>query len=55
MERFSYKNKLPKDNLTDTDKNAIEYFSKRNDLVITKADKGGNCYSRRRRLYFKGQ
>ena len=55
MERFSDKNKLPKDNLTDTDKNAIEYFSKRNDLVITKADKGGNCYSRRRRLYFKGQ
>ena len=41
VERFSDQNKLPKNNLTDTDKNAIEYFSKRNDLVITKADKGG--------------
>ena len=26
--------------ITYTDKNAIEHFSKRNDLVITKADKG---------------
>ena len=41
MERFSDTKKLPKNNLTDTDKNAIEYFSKRKDLVITKADKGG--------------
>ena len=41
MERFSDTRKLPKNDLTDTDKNAIEYFSKRNDLVITKADKGG--------------
>ena len=41
VERFSHKNKLPKNNLTDTDKNATEYFSKRNDLVITKAGKGG--------------
>ena len=41
MERFSHENKLPKNNLADTDKNAIEYFSKRNDLVITKAGKGG--------------
>ena len=41
MERGSYTKKLPKNNLTDTDKSAIEYFSKRNDLVITKADKGG--------------
>ena len=41
MERFSDKNKLPENNLTDTDKNAIEYFLKRNDLVKTKADKGG--------------
>ena len=41
MERFSDKKKLPKNNLTDTDKNAIEYFSKRNNLVITKADRGG--------------
>ena len=40
MERFSDTKKLLKNNLTDTDKNAIEYFSKRNDLVITKADKG---------------
>ena len=28
-------------NLTDTNKNAIEHFSKRNNLVITKADTGG--------------
>ena len=41
MERFSDKKKLPKSDLTDTDKNAVEYFSKCNDLVITKADKGG--------------
>ena len=33
--------KLPNNNnLTDINKNAIEYFSKRNDLVITKAEKG---------------
>ena len=41
MQRFSDKNKLPKNNLTQTDKNAIESFVKRNDLVITKANKGG--------------
>ena len=41
MERSSYKNKLPKNNLTDTNKNAIERFSKRNNHVIMKADKGG--------------
>ena len=41
VERFSDTKKLPKNNLTDTDKNAIKYFSKRNDLVLTKADKGG--------------
>ena len=41
VERFSDTKKLPKNNLPDTDKNAIEYFSKCNDLVITKADKGG--------------
>ena len=40
VERFSDRNKLPKNNLTDTDKNAIEHFSKRNDLFITKIDKG---------------
>ena len=38
---FQIRNELPKNNLTDTDKNAIEYFSKRNNLVIMKADKGG--------------
>ena len=32
---------MPGNNLTNTDKNAVEYFSKRNHLVITKADKGG--------------
>ena len=37
---FQIQNKLPKNNLTDTDKNPAENFSKRNDLVITKADKG---------------
>ena len=41
MERFSDTKKLPNNNLTDTDKNAIDYFSKRKDLVITKADKDG--------------
>ena len=40
VERFSDTKKLLKNNSTDTDKNAIEYFSKRNDLVITKAGKG---------------
>ena len=38
---FQIRNKLPKNNLTDTNKNAIEYFSKHNNLVIMKADKGG--------------
>ena len=37
VERLWDKNKLPKDNLRDTDKN-IEYFSKSIHLVITKAD-----------------
>ena len=41
VEKFPGKNKLSKINLTDTDKDAIEYFSKRNNLVITKADRGG--------------
>ena len=41
VEKFPGKNKLPKINLTDTDKDAIEHFSKRNNLVITKADRGG--------------
>ena len=41
MERFSDTKKLPKNDLTDTDKNAIKYFPKRNDLVMTKADKSG--------------
>ena len=41
MERFSDTKKLPENNLTDTDKNAIEYVSKSNDFVITKPDKGG--------------
>ena len=41
VERFSDTKKLTKNNLTDTDKNAIAYFSKRNDLVLTKADKDG--------------
>ena len=38
---FSDKNNLPKNNLTDTNKNAIKYFWKRSDLVITKAEKVG--------------
>ena len=41
VEIFSDKKKLPKNNLTDTDKNDVEYFSKRNDLVMMKAGKGG--------------
>ena len=41
VERFSDKNKLPENSLADNDKNAIAPFKKRNDLVITKADKGG--------------
>ena len=41
MEWFSDKTKLPKNNLTDIHKKALEHFSKRNDLVITKADKRG--------------
>ena len=40
VERSSDTKKLPKNNLTDTDKNATEYFSKCNNLVIMKADKG---------------
>ena len=38
---FSDKNNLPKNNLTDTNKNAIKYFWKRSDLVITKVEKVG--------------
>ena len=41
VERFSDKNKIPENSLTDNDKNAVEPFKKRNDLVTTKADKGG--------------
>lgn len=41
VEKSLEKNKLPKHGLTDTDKNAIEIFSNCNDLVITKARKGG--------------
>ena len=41
MERFSDKNKLPKNDLTENDKNAIEYFLKCKDFVMTKANKGG--------------
>ena len=41
MERFSDKNKLVQNNLTDTKKNAVEYFLKCNNPVIMKADKGG--------------
>ena len=40
MERFSDKYKLPKNNLTNTGKYAVECFSKRKYLVITKAGKG---------------
>ena len=38
---FQKKTKSPNDNLTQTDKNFIKQFSKRNDLVMTKVDKGG--------------
>ena len=41
VERFSDKNKLVQNNLTDTEKNAVEYFLKCNNPVIMKADKGG--------------
>ena len=41
VERFLDTKNLLKNSLTDTGKIAIKYFSKRNDLVITKADKGG--------------
>ena len=41
VEKSLQKNKLPKHGLTDTDKNTIEIFSNCNDLVITKARKGG--------------
>ena len=32
---------MPKDNLTHNNKNATEHFWQCNNLVITKADKGG--------------
>ena len=38
--RFSDKNKLPQNNFIATDENAVAHFSKGNDLVITKSDKG---------------
>lgn len=44
VERFSDKNILPKNNLPDTNKTASEHFSKRSDLVITKADKDGTTF-----------
>ena len=40
MERFSDKKKLSQNNLTDTEKNAVEYFFKGNNRVIMKAGKG---------------
>ena len=41
LERFSDKNKLSKNNLTDTNKNARRHFSKPGNLVLTKAHQGG--------------
>ena len=41
MERFSDKKKLPQNNVTDTEKKAVEYFFKCNNPVILKAEKGG--------------
>lgn len=35
------KNKLPRNNLSEKDKVAMNCFTKGNDIVITKADKGG--------------
>ena len=35
------KKELPRNNLSKSDKAAIDYFTKREDIVITKADKGG--------------
>ena len=40
-ETFSEKKKLPINNLSDSDKKAVEYFLKRYDPNITKVDKGG--------------
>ena len=40
MERFPDKYKLPKNNLTNSGKNAVECFSKHKYLVITKPGKG---------------
>ena len=33
--------KLPRNNLSESDKAAIHYFTKQEDIVITKLDKGG--------------
>ena len=35
------KKELPRNNLSKSDKAAIDYFTKREDIVTTKADKGG--------------
>lgn len=41
LRRHSQRKKLPINNLSNNDKKAIQYFSKRDDLIITKADKEG--------------
>ena len=48
VERFSDKNKLSKNTLTDTDKNAIEHF------YSESRQRWCKCYYRLKRLYFKG-
>lgn len=38
---FAREEKLPRNNLSETDKAAINHFTKREGIVITEADKGG--------------
>ena len=40
-ELFKHKQTLPRNNISQHEKNIISGFSKREDLVFTKADKGG--------------
>ena len=35
------KKEIPRNNLPESDKAAVDYFTKREDIVLTKADKGG--------------
>ena len=55
FERFSDKNKLSKNNLTNTDKKCYRLlFKAQRSSPNKRRQRQGNCYPRRKRLYCKG-